>query len=367
MRVRASIAGRLLAGTTIIATAILIVVGAASAQVFSEGPLSPGTVVNDASVGTALWVNPGNAAVSDDALATTAPGGTPTQYLEATSFGFSLPAPAQVVGIEAAVERRSIAGTVVDSAVRIVKGGVVGTADRSDAGFWMAGSDEIITYGSNSDLWGETWTPADINSAGFGVAVSATDSFDTAGVDHITMTVYYTLCGPAPTTGCRTSQKSILIVNDKTPDSKDKVVWKWIKGASTSTAEFADPLNSAVYSLCVYSGVAVGTASTLIANASVPSDATKWTPISTKGFKYLDKNTTQDGIRKIVLKASVDNKAKAIVKGKGELLPTLTPPFDLPVTVQLVNSDSGICWEGSYDTLDIKKNEAGKFKGKALN
>jgi len=317
MRAPDSIAGRLVTGTAVIAIGTLILASTASAQILSEGALSPGTVVNDASVGTALWVNPGNATASDDTFATTAPGGTPTQYLKASSFGFSLPSPAQIVGIEATIERKSIVGTVVDSAVRIVKGGVVGASDRSDAGFWMAGSDEIITYGSNSDLWGETWTAADINSTGFGVAVSATDSFDTAGVDHITMTVFYTLCGPTPATGCRTSAKSILIVNDKTPNSKDKVVWKWIKGTSTSTAEFADPLATADYSLCIYSGAVVGTASTLIADASVLRDATKWTPISTKGFRYLDKNTTQDGIRNIVLKASVTDKAKAIVKGKG--------------------------------------------------
>jgi hypothetical protein len=37
----------------------------------------------------------------------------------------------------------------------------------------------------------------------------------------------------------------------------------------------------------------------------------------------------------------------------------------LPVKVQLVNSGSGECWEGEYDTPDIKKNETGQFKAKA--
>ena len=330
----------------------------------SEGPLSPGTVVNDASAGTALWVTPQNADASDDALTSTAPGGLPTQFLKATGFGFSIPSPAQITGIEVFVERRSVGGTVLDSAIRIVKGGVVGATDRSLPGMWPM-ADATATYGSSSDLWGETWTAAEINAAGFGAAVSAVDGFDTAGVDHISITVHYALCATAPAVGCRTSEKSILVVNDKGPSntSKDKLVWKWIKGEATSTAEFSDPINTAAYSLCLYAG----TTNALIGDATVPASSSRWNPISIKGFKYLDKTLSQAGTQRIVLKASVQDKAKVIFKGKGSNLPELVPPFDLPVTVQLINSDTGICWEGAFDSLDIKKNDPGKFKGRALN
>ena len=33
-------------------------------------------------------------------------------------------------------------------------------------------SDAIHTIGSSADLWGVTWTPADINASGFGVVIS---------------------------------------------------------------------------------------------------------------------------------------------------------------------------------------------------
>ncbi len=342
---------------------IVAFASAGLAQVLSQGPLNPGTIANDSSAGTSVWITPGNAAVSDNLMATTGPGGMPSQYLKATSFGFSIPSTSQVTGIEATVERRSILGTVFDAAVRIVKGGVVGSDDRSDGGFW-ATADEVITYGSDSDLWGETWTPADINSAGFGVAVSATDTFDTAGVDHITMTVYYTLCGDAPAVGCRTSSKSTMVVTDKSDNSKDRLVWKWIKGQSTTTADFADPVNSAAYSLCVYAG----TTNALIGESVVPANASKWQPISTKGFRYKDQTASEDGIQKIILKASVIDKAKAVVKGKGVGLPDLGPPLLLPVVVQMVNSDSGVCWETTFSLPQhIKRNQAGKFKAKRTN
>ncbi len=345
-----------------ISIAALSSASAASAQL-SEGPLSPGTVANDAVSGTALWVSPQEADTSDGVLTTTSPGGLPTQFLKATSFGFSIPSPAQITGIEVSVERASVAGTIVDSAVRIVKGGVVGATDRALPGAWPTGAAVTVVYGNSSDLWGETWTPADVNAAGFGAAISVTDGFDAAGVDHISVTVHYTLCAATPAVGCRSADKSVIVVNDKTPDSKDKLVWKWIKGASTSTAEFSDPINSATYSLCVYSAPAEN----LIANATVPPSMTRWKALSTKGFKYLDKNLTQDGVQKIIVKASVIDKAKVIFKGKGTGLPDITPMLTLPVKVQMVNSDSGVCWEASYDVPDIKKNESGKFKAVAIN
>jgi len=55
--------------------------------------------------------------------------------------------------------------------------------------------------------------------------------------------------------------------------------------------------------------------------------------------------------------------AKLLFKGKGLALPDPTPPLTLPVAVQIVNSDSGLCWEGVYDTPEVKKNVLGQFKG----
>lgn len=340
--------------------ATLALATAAHAQL-SLGPLSPGSVTNDASFGVAAWTTPGNAAASDDSYAQAAPGGSPTQYLKATNFGFSIPAPAQIVGIEATIERRSASVMVKDARVRIVKGGVVGSAERADTVTLWPNTDTVASYGGSSDLWGETWTPADINGAGFGLALSAEDGVDLAVVDHMTLKVYYALCGNTPTGGCKTAMKSIFIVKDKTPDSKDKLIWKWIKGQPTNTADFADPLSTANYALCIYAG----STNALIADLLVPPGA-GWSNISTKGFKYRDKTAPlPSGIQKVILKAHILDKSKALVKGKGDNLPTITPPLSLPVTVQLVNSDTGVCFEGMYDTLDLKKNQTGLFKAKA--
>jgi hypothetical protein len=54
---------------------------------------------------------------------------------------------------------------------------------------------ENAVYGGPEDLWGETWTPADLNSEDFGVALNAIYT-DTAGngrayVDIVYVTVNY--------------------------------------------------------------------------------------------------------------------------------------------------------------------------------
>ena len=92
----------------------------------SEGPLSPTTVVSDPIIPNAPWFPPGNATASDNLYAQAAPGGVPSQYLKATNFGFNIPAPAQIQGIEVFVERRSSAGSIIDAPARIVKGNVIG-------------------------------------------------------------------------------------------------------------------------------------------------------------------------------------------------------------------------------------------------
>lgn len=164
----------------------------------SEGPNSPGTMANDTTVGDTAWINPDNAKVSDNTYTTAFMG----QYT----------------------------GGIYES-VKIVKSdGSIGTTDKANNN-WTS-SDAYTSYGSSSDLWGETWTREDINSSNFGVVIQAyidSDSYylkatnfgftipegmnidgivveiekkevssgspnfyDYAYIDHIRITVYYT-------------------------------------------------------------------------------------------------------------------------------------------------------------------------------
>lgn len=167
----------------------------------SLGPNSPGTLANDATVGAVAWTDAANAGAQDDAYASAElPGNSQTQYLKATNFGFEVPAGATIDGITVEIDRyETHSAAVSDTNVRIVKGGAISLTNRSAGAAWATSdADAYASFGGAADLWGETWTPDDINAADFGVvfnAVAAMGAFPFGAnvfVDHIRITVHYT-------------------------------------------------------------------------------------------------------------------------------------------------------------------------------
>jgi hypothetical protein len=166
-------------------------------------------------------------------------------------------------------------------------------------------------------------------------------------------------CPPAPQT-CRTAVKSLLVIKNKMSNEKDKIIWKYIKGQPTTQADFADPTGSADYALCIYAGVS----HTLVATLHVPPGP-PWRVLGTKGYKYLDPNLTNNGTQKVIVQGTgVSGKTKALLVTRGTDAPD---PLDmgalqLPVTAQLVNYGTGICWQGNF-TSTIKSTDS-LFKAK---
>jgi hypothetical protein len=112
-------------------------------------------------------------------------------------FKLEVPAGATILGITATV-RRAAGGpdVAVDAGVHVIKGGVIGSADRSSRTQWTGPQFVSVDYGGEDDLWGETWTPADVNAPDFGVALSAgftrSAGNGRAYVDIVYVTVHYT-------------------------------------------------------------------------------------------------------------------------------------------------------------------------------
>jgi hypothetical protein len=119
-------------------------------------------------------------------------------FLLVEDFNFDVPASATIKGIEATI-RRAGGGEdeAADAGVYLLKGGVMGTLDKSKSTPWSAVL-ENVAYGGENDLWAETWTPADVNAGTFGVAVSAqypqSGGNGRAYVDIVYVTVSYTDC-----------------------------------------------------------------------------------------------------------------------------------------------------------------------------
>jgi Tfp pilus assembly protein PilX len=147
------------------------------------------------------WTSSGNIGASDNARATTSVSGNGlSANLDASGFGFSVPTDAIVTGIRVSVERgASTSGAIGDRDVYLMKNGTALGSDHASSGDWNA-SDSIRTYGGSFDLWGTTWTPAEVNAGNFGLRFRVDNdagSSVTASVDHIQITVYYEL---APST-----------------------------------------------------------------------------------------------------------------------------------------------------------------------
>ncbi len=137
----------------------------------NSGARSAGTLADDATVGSVAWTNPSNAQTSDDVYTTSTGIGVVSHYLKATNYGFSIPSTATINGIYVELEKKA-ANTVTDNEIKIIKAnGVLGNTNKLSGSTWPI-SDTYSTYGGSADLWGESWTYADINDADFGVAVS---------------------------------------------------------------------------------------------------------------------------------------------------------------------------------------------------
>ena len=174
------------------------------------------------------------------------------------------------------------------------------------------------------------------------------------------------VCGPTPQAGCRAptlAHKAGVTLKDKTPDKKDGLNWKYVKGAATVVGDFGTPLTSTDYTLCIYDSSARPQPLLL---AQIPAGGTCGTKPCWKaikgGFKYNDKLLTPDGIQQLLLKSGVAGKSKIILKGKADNLPMPTLPLTTTVTVQLKNED-GVCWEAKYSTPI--KNLPEQFRAKA--
>jgi hypothetical protein len=176
----------------------------------SQGPNSPNTCADDATVGTVAWSNPNNAKVSDNIYSlnyVTYGGVKISHYLKATNFNFSIPRGATINGILVEIERKQYdEGAIIqDSDVKIIKSdNTIGIENKADIGISWPFTDTYKSYGSSSDLWGENWLYSDINSSNFGVVLSVTGEQDRespAQVDHIRITIYYTeaIISPFPT------------------------------------------------------------------------------------------------------------------------------------------------------------------------
>ncbi len=171
-------------------------------------------------------------------------------------------------------------------------------------------------------------------------------------------------CPVAPDT-CRAPTipgKSQLQLEDRTPDAKDQLKWRWTKGAATTLAELGDPTTTDDYVLCGYD------AHGLRITARIPAGGTCdgrpcWKTVA-HGFLYKRKDGFPRGITQLVLKSGLSGKSQIRAAGRGVFLamPSLAS-IAAPLEVQLRNRTSGLCWEATYPA-PLAKSTATELKAR---
>lgn len=188
----------------------------------SSGPNSPSVALSVANSGATNWSSVNNIFASDNAYALGICDGTDgsTDFLRATGFGFAIPAGSIIDGIVVEVERSesNADDNIRDILVSLTKTGATYLGDnKADTVTEWPTVDAYKTYGGAADLWGASWSVAEINSANFGVFFAAKHSSGTtptARVDHIRITVYYTVpTNKAATDGVAFTEVSSIAIN----------------------------------------------------------------------------------------------------------------------------------------------------------
>lgn len=142
-----------------------------------------------------VWANPGNALLSDVAVAQSITiVGLDTQELQAVNLGGGIvPGGATIVGIQVRNERFTT-GVGGDLKIQLIQSGVPAGDDKAIVGAWPngLGNKAYAEYGGAADLWGLTITAADVNGATFGFLVQATGAaFEALSVDHMQMRIFF--------------------------------------------------------------------------------------------------------------------------------------------------------------------------------
>ena len=145
-----------------------------------------------------------------------------------------------------------------------------------------------------------------------------------------------------------------MLLRDADGGAADSLLWKWLKGAATSTLDLGDPGGGDEYTFCLYDASA-----SLLLAARLPAGSL-WRQTGS-GFRYKEKGGQPDGLRTSILKAGQEGKAQIKMKGRGARLELPSLPLSPPVVAQL--KGAGGCWGAVYSAP--KRNDSSRFDAKS--
>jgi Calcineurin-like phosphoesterase/Purple acid Phosphatase, N-terminal domain len=170
---------------------------------------------------------------------------------------------------------------------------------------------------------------------------------DAAQVKDTFRIVKGTACPPTPAASCASAPKGRISIEHRSDPGKDRWSWRW-QGGTVDANDVGAPADQTDVAVCVYdaTGVLVG--------GAVPHGASTWRA-SGSGARYGDPTLARHGFKKIKIRYGGPGRGRLEAKARsaGAAVPAL--PATFPLTAQLVNLDSGTCWQSVFATA--KRNE----------
>ncbi|HYB99564.1 MAG TPA: alkaline phosphatase family protein [Candidatus Limnocylindrales bacterium] len=159
------------------------------------------------------------------------------------------------------------------------------------------------------------------------------------------------VCPPAAGVDCASSAVAKISMRD---GDRKSLKFTWGRGEASTTADFGDPTASDSLALCLYDETG-----RKLSVLRMP-EGSDWSATGSGAWKYKDAEAAPDGVTSALLKPGDDGKAKVVVKAGGDdvTLPDLPP--SLPLQAQ-VHSETGQCWEATFDSADVRRSEEDRF------
>ncbi|MDB5223217.1 MAG: hypothetical protein JWN83_1884 [Chitinophagaceae bacterium] len=174
-----------------------------NAQVLSVSQTSSTITTANLPAANASWSNAANASAANNAFTTvTLKNRKHSNLLVATNWGITLgaganqiPSNAVINGIEVQIKMKGSNNSMRDYVIQLRKNSSISSNNLSRTNSAWPQTLTYVKFGSSTNMWGLSWTPAEIAASTFGVEIAALGRTapGTAMIDHIKITVYFNL------------------------------------------------------------------------------------------------------------------------------------------------------------------------------
>lgn len=172
----------------------LFILSLLSFSVFSQSQTKTASTITQSGSGSS-WSNLSKLTIkdSDPTEAVLSARNSTTKSINCSDFGFNIPSGAVINGVSLTITKRSTGlGLGEDDHVQLLNTGIAVGDDKATIALWPFSYTDY-TYGSSSDNWGLSLSPAMINDNDFGATFSVKiySLWTTVQIDYIEMTVTY--------------------------------------------------------------------------------------------------------------------------------------------------------------------------------